>query len=312
MRPARPGESEIGLAPTRDGQGALLRVEHLRKTYGDVVAVDDVSFEIPPGICFGLLGPNGAGKSTTIEIIEGITRESAGTILYRGQPRDARFKEVAGIQFQATALMDFLTVAEMIETFRAMYPAPMATRELVEMCELDGFLDRDVAKLSGGQRQRVLLALALVNDPEILFLDEPTTGLDPQSRRNLWRLIDDIRAAGKTIVLTTHYMDEAEQLCDDLAIMDQGRIIARGAPKALLAEHYDYVMIFLDAGVWPEGIALSDPVRRAGNDVIIESRSVKDSIDELLARDVPLTSLKIRNPTLEDLFIKLTGHRLRE
>lgn len=290
----------------------LLAVKHLRKVYGDVVAVDDVSFEIPAGICFGLLGPNGAGKSTTIEIIEGITRESAGEILYRGRPRDARFKEVAGIQFQATALMDFLTVAEMLDTFRALYPAPMATDALVEMCELGAFLDRDVAKLSGGQRQRVLLALALVNDPEILFLDEPTTGLDPQSRRNLWRLIDDIRTAGKTIVLTTHYMDEAEQLCDDLAIMDQGRIIARGAPSALLAEHYDYVMIALDAAAWRDDVDVGAPVRHAGAEVVIESGSVKSAIDALIAQDVPLTSLKVRNPTLEDLFIKLTGHRLRE
>lgn len=290
----------------------LLEVRHLHQRFGDVVAVEDVSFSIDAGVCFGLLGPNGAGKSTTIEIIEGIRKPTRGEVLYRGAPRDAGFKRRIGIQFQATALMDFLTVHDTLRTFAAMYPNPRPLEELIAICELEAFLNRDVAKLSGGQRQRCLLALALVNNPEILFLDEPTTGLDPQSRRNLWRLIDEIRREGRTIVLTTHYMEEAELLCDKLAIMDGGRIIEQGAPAALLKKHYGHTLVTLDRAAWPAEMSFSEPHHFEHDTVVIETRDVPATLSALAASPAALDSLRVKRPTLEDLFIKLTGHRLRE
>ena len=247
----------------------ILEIRNLRKYYRrphqpDVKAVDGISFAIPAGVCFGLLGPNGAGKTTTIEMIEGIAEPTAGEIFYRGQLRTRKqrdlFTQQAGIQFQKTALMDFLTVRETLELFSSFYEKRTPIEELVQMCHLEEFLDGTANKLSGGQQQRLLLALALVNDPEIVFLDEPTTGLDPQARRNFWHLIDSIKRKGKTVVLTTHYMEEAETLCDQLVIVDHGRIIAQGEPQALL-RHY-----------FPQN-------------------------DEA---------------SLEDLFLKLTGHSLRQ
>ena len=290
----------------------IIEIRNLSKQFGEVLAVNDVSLTITSGTCFGLLGPNGAGKSTTIEIIEGITHQSTGEVLFNGAPRERNFANVAGIQFQSTALMDFLTVQDVLDLFGSLYPRTVPKQELVNQCELGSFLDRNVAKLSGGQRQRVLLALALINDPEIIFLDEPTTGLDPQSRRNLWRLIEEIKAKGKTILLTTHYMDEAEILCDDLAIMDEGRVIARGAPNSLLRDHYDFVMVLIDREEWRDNIDIRDNFYEAEDRMVIESRSVTETINALIAHDVALTSLQVRNPTLEDLFLKLTGHSLRE
>jgi ABC-2 type transport system ATP-binding protein len=215
----------------------ILEVRGLRKRYPQVEAVAGVSLAIAPGTCFGLLGPNGAGKTTTVEMIEGITPPSSGEILYKGAPVDGRFKLESGIQFQSTALQDFITVRENLAMFRAFYPRGMEVDELVRLCSLGEFLDRDARKLSGGQRQRLLLALALVNDPDVLFLDEPTTGLDPQARRNFWELVRGIKARGKTVLLTTHYMEEAHALCDRVAIMDRGRIVAEDSPGALLVAH---------------------------------------------------------------------------
>ena len=216
---------------------ALIEVRDLIKQYPGVRAVDGVSFTLDAGSCFGLLGPNGAGKTTTVEMIEGITPPTGGSVLYKGEPLGQRFKLEAGIQFQSTALQDFITVRENLRLFRSFYPRGMDLDALVTLCSLAEFLDRDARKLSGGQRQRLLLALALVNDPDILFLDEPTTGLDPQARRNFWDLVRAIRARGKTILLTTHYMEEAYVLCDRIAIMDRGRIVAAAAPDALLQQH---------------------------------------------------------------------------
>ena len=216
---------------------AILEVKDLVKRFPGVDAVAGVSFVLEAGSCFGLLGPNGAGKTTTVEMIEGITPPTAGTILYRGEPLGPRFKLEAGIQFQSTALQDFITVRENLRMFRAFYPRGMKLDELIALCSLGEFLDRDARKLSGGQRQRLLLALALVNDPLVLFLDEPTTGLDPQARRNFWELVRSIKARGKTVLLTTHYMEEAYILCDRVAIMDRGRIVAEDAPDALLQAH---------------------------------------------------------------------------
>ena len=289
---------------------ALLSVENLRKRFRNVTAVDGISFEVREGSCFGLLGPNGAGKTTTIEMLEGITEPSDGIIRFRGAPRDPEYAKNIGIQFQHTALQDFLSVRETLELFSRFYQRTVPLSELVRLCALDDFLDRDTRKLSGGQRQRLLLAIAMVNDPELLFLDEPTTGLDPQARRNFWQLIRDIKAHGKTIILTTHYMDEAQQLCDDIVIMDHGRIIAQDAPERLLKDHFDGALIRLPfAGETLP--ALPFPVEYHNGRIEFVSRDIDASLRDLMKADLPLTGLHIHNPNLDDLFLKLTGHALR-
>src|SRR5512135_3209035 len=223
----------------------VIEVKGVVKTYPGVRAVDNVSLSIQQGICFGLLGPNGAGKTTHIEIIEGIQKCDSGATLYKGAPIGPAFRKEAGIQFQVTSLQEFLTVRETLRLFKNFYPHTMDPQEVIRLCSLDEFLDRDTRKLSGGQRQRLLMSLAIINDPEVLFLDEPTTGLDPQMRRNFWDLINLVKSRGKTIVLTTHYMDEAYTLCDEIAIMDRGRIIALGTPEQLLKKHFGDVVLQL-------------------------------------------------------------------
>jgi ABC-2 type transport system ATP-binding protein len=220
----------------------ILQVSNLVKRFGSLTAVDDVSFGIRQGSCFGLLGPNGAGKTTTIEMMEGIKMPDAGTILYQGAALGSQFRNEAGIMFQTTALQEFITVREIMVQFSRFYPEAASIDDLAERYSLHEFLNQDTRKLSGGQKQRLLLAMALINKPKILFLDEPTTGLDPQSRRNLWRQVQLIKEQGATILLTTHYMEEAYELCDEIAIMDHGRIIAHDAPDVLLAEHFDDVV----------------------------------------------------------------------
>lgn len=288
----------------------LLAVRDLRKNYGAVEAVKGISFEVPEGICFGLLGPNGAGKSTTIEMLEGILRPSSGEILFRGQPLGAHYRERVGVQFQHTSLQDFLTVRENLRFFAALYPHGRSLDDLVSTCRLEEFLDRDAKKLSGGQRQRLLLAIALVNDPELLFLDEPTTGLDPQARRAFWDLVQDIKRQNKTVVLTTHYMEEAYSLCDDIAIMDHGRLIARGSPQQLLAEHFNDSVIEIPLSEL-QGRPLNLPTLSKGGIAEIVTADVNASIRQLLDAGVSLAQLKIRPRTLEDLFLELTGHELR-
>jgi ABC-2 type transport system ATP-binding protein len=225
-----------------------LEARNLVKHYPGVKAVNGVSFSVPEGTCFGLLGPNGAGKTTTVEIIEGVTRPTSGEVRYFGEIAGARFRQEAGIQFQNTALQDHITVIETLRMFRALYDRQANLDEVIEQCSLGDLLDRDNRKLSGGQRQRLLLAVALVNRPRLVFLDEPTTGLDPQARRNFWTLVQNIRRGGATIVLTTHYMDEAQVLCDEIAIMDEGNIVKQGAPDALLFERYGDTLIDLPHG----------------------------------------------------------------
>lgn len=225
-----------------------LEARNLVKEYPGVLAVNDLSFSVPEGICFGLLGPNGAGKTTTVEIIEGVTRASAGDVYYYGEIAGDRFRQEVGIQFQNTALQDHITVLETLQMFRSLYSRQANLDDLIEQCSLGDLLDRDNRKLSGGQRQRLLLAVALVNRPRLVFLDEPTTGLDPQARRNFWELVKRIRADGATIVLTTHYMDEAQVLCDDIAIMDEGKIITHGAPKDLLHARFGDELLHLPHG----------------------------------------------------------------
>jgi len=222
---------------------AIIEVKNLVKKFGKVVAVDNISITIEQGLCFGLLGPNGAGKTTTIEVIENVIPPTSGEIFYKNKPRSASFRNEVGIQFQNTALLNFLTVRETLETFQDLYPKTVRIEELVQLCQLTEFLDQYNDKISGGQRQRFLLALALINRPEVLFLDEPSTGLDPQARRNLWNLIRKIKSEGKTLILTTHYMEEAQHLCDEIAIMDYGKIITRGAPQDLIKHHSQQVTV---------------------------------------------------------------------
>ncbi|MCB1781477.1 MAG: ABC transporter ATP-binding protein, partial [Candidatus Competibacteraceae bacterium] len=287
---------------------ALLETCRLVKHFRGVQAVDGIDLAIPPGCCFGLLGPNGAGKTTTVEMLEGIQTPTSGAIRYRGEPLGPRFRQDIGIMFQSTALQDHVTGRENLWMFGNFYPRALPVAELVETCALGEFLDRDTRKLSGGQRQRLLLAIALVNDPELLFLDEPTTGLDPQARRNFWKLIHRIKARGKTVLLTTHYMEEAYHLCDEIAIMDHGRIIAQGTPRALLAAHFDDVVLQLPLADFPSPIPLSSHTVIQGQDTVeILTRDVNTAIEELLARNISLARLQIRPRTLEDLFLELTG-----
>lgn len=289
----------------------ILEVIDLTKKYKDVLAVDGISFKIERGICFGLLGPNGAGKTTTIEMMEGIARPSAGKILFQGQAIGSQFKQQIGIQFQHTALQDFLTVRETLQLFQKLYTQSVSIDYLVEVCALSEFLNRDTRKLSGGQRQRLLLAIALINDPAIVFLDEPTTGLDPQARRNFWRLIENIKAEHKTVVLTTHYMEEAAILCDDLLIMDNGRIVARGSPAQLLKQHFDDFILSLPYDTLPEVLDSEFKITRSNGIVSIQSGDVSATVKRLIELDIELTHLEIRSRNLEDLFLKLTGKDLR-
>lgn len=289
----------------------LLEIRDIVKQFPEVRAVDGISFTVRKGACFGLLGPNGAGKTTTLEMLEGITEPDGGEIRFRGRPRGAAYREAIGIQFQSTALQDFQTVKEALELFASFYIHTRPLDELVELCNLEELLNRDTRKLSGGQRQRLLLAIALVNDPELVFLDEPTTGLDPQSRRNFWHLINEIRKEGKTVLLTTHYMEEAAVLCDEIAIVDRGRIIEQGEPDTLLAKHFAPALIRLPAA------AFADPTSRPPGfeprDGRYESATddIQGALHALSQQGIDLSELQVSSPTLEDLFLKLTGHALR-
>ena len=289
----------------------LLEVRNLVKHYPRVMAVNGVSFSLQPGVCFGLLGPNGAGKTTTVEILEGIHTPTSGEILYKDQPVGKRFRNEAGIMFQSTALQDFITVRETLLMFARLYPQNADIDELIERCNLTDYLDQDNRQLSGGQRQRLLLAIALVNNPDMIFLDEPTTGLDPQSRRNFWDLIESIKAQGKTILLTTHYMDEAYVLCDEIAIMDHGKIISQGTPKELLAEHFDDVILQLPEADVIDSDALPFAVHKRKGVIEITTCDVDQTIEDLLTNNISLAHLQIRSRNLDDLFLELTGKELR-
>jgi len=290
----------------------ILEVRNLVKQYPAVTAVDGVSFSVPEGICFGLLGPNGAGKTTTIEIMEDILMLTSGEVRYRGELVGPRFREESGILFQKTALQDFLTVRQSLSLFRGLYSRGLDVEEVIRLCALEKLADRDNRKLSGGQQQRLLLAIALVNDPAILFLDEPTTGLDPQARRNFWELIQSIKARKKSIILTTHYMDEAELLCDDIAIMDHGRIIARGGPRELLQQHFEEVLLELPRQDLPDAVRrLPLKIIDSSDRVEIATQDLEGTLRTLIELHVPLKHLRIRPPNLEDLFLKLTGTELR-
>ncbi len=305
--------------------GPALLCRGLVKRYADLVAVDRLDLEVRSGECFGLLGPNGAGKTTTIEILEGLTAPDAGEVRVLGRswndgdPRALR--ERLGIQLQETRFQEKLTVEETVRLFRSFYRRGPEPEEVIRLVALEEKRRAWVGKLSSGQRQRLSLACALVNEPDVLFLDEPTTGLDPQSRRQLWALIEYFRSRGGTTLLTTHYMDEAERLCDRVAIMDHGRIIAQGTPAALIAtlgaEHVVEFTVNGDLDLEP--IAHLPGVRQArqetgGFSLIVREPhvAIPALLAELARRGTGLQSLAMHDATLEDVFMSLTGRMLRD
>ena len=304
-----------------------LRVASLRKTYRDVVAVDGIELHVRAGECFGLLGPNGAGKTTTIEICEGLTVPDSGDVEVLGLrwTSDAQaLRQRLGIQLQETQLADKLTVTETLRLFRSFFDRGPAPEDVIALVQLEEKRAARVSDLSGGQKQRLALACALVGDPDLLFLDEPTTGLDPQARRQLWDLIEEFKKAGRTILLTTHYMDEAERLCDQLAIMDHGKVIARGTPGALIASIGAEHLVELSTGDAGRAVDLSALRQVVGvRDAQAENgtiriqatelhRAVPAVLEELRRQGIPLTELGTHSATLEDVFVSLTGRHLRD
>jgi ABC-2 type transport system ATP-binding protein len=304
-----------------------LQVRNLRKAYKDVVAVDGLDLEVRLGECFGLLGPNGAGKTTTIEICEGLIAADSGEVEMLGMRWDSNSSELRqrlGIQLQDTQLAEKLTVFETVRLFRSFYHAGPSAAEAIALVQLEEKQKSRVGTLSGGQKQRLAMACALVGDPDFLFLDEPTTGLDPQARRQLWDLIDEFKLAGRTILLTTHYMDEAERLCDRVAIMDHGKIISLGTPRELIASIGVEHVVEFSAGGASKTLAVSALREIEGvRDVKTENGSVQLQVTELhravpalLAeldrQGLPLTELRTHSASLEDVFVTLTGRRLRD
>lgn len=305
---------------------SVITVKDLRKRYGETRAVDGVSFSVEPGEVFGLLGPNGAGKTTTVEIVEGLRPADSGEVTVLGVDlrRDpAAIKSRIGVQLQTTGLYPRLTVREVIDLFRTFFPEPTRTTdELIDLVELRDKEKTQSKLLSGGQKQRLSVALALVNRPEIVFLDEPTTGLDPQARRSMWEMIRQIQRDGATVVLTTHYMEEAELLASRVAVMDQGQIIAMDTPDRLISTNFAESAIEFESLVEmpPEGTFRALPaVSRTERDSRRVTLFTGDSMATLSgltalaeAETIKFNDLRIRRATLEDVFLKLTGKRIRD
>jgi ABC-2 type transport system ATP-binding protein len=304
-----------------------LTVHALRKSYGDVVAVDALDLEIRAGECFGLLGPNGAGKTTTIEICEGLLAPDSGIVTVLGRQwatDESTLRQRLGIQLQETQFSEKITVEETIALFRSFYQRARSVDEVITLVQLEEKRRARVGTLSGGQKQRLSIACALVGEPELLFLDEPTTGLDPQSRRQLWELIERERSAGRTILLTTHYMDEAEQLCDRIAIVDHGRVIALGTPRELVrslgAEHFvELTMRDGSGALSADTLAALPGVRGAtadGQVWTLQVTAAHEALPAILATvdrsGAQIAELRTHTPTLEDVFVSLTGRRLRD
>jgi len=295
-----------------------ITADGLRKHYGDVRAVDGVSFEVAEGEFFGILGPNGAGKTTLLEIIEGLREADGGTASVLGLPpwpRNPRLLPRMGVQLQSSSFFERLTAREQLRTFGSLYGVP-ATRAdaMLETVGLSDKADVRVEKLSGGQAQRLSIACALVHDPELVFLDEPTAALDPQARRNLWDVLRAINTEGRTIVLTTHYMDEAELLCDRVAIMDRGRILRLGPPATLVRDLDAPSRIGIASGTLPAADARAlpgaDDATDDGVSLVISTRAPSEVVEALAARNA-LDGVQIRGATLEDVFLDLTGREYR-
>jgi ABC-2 type transport system ATP-binding protein len=309
---------------TVTSQGPVIRVRGLTKRYGDVQAVAGIDFDVAKGEIFGLLGPNGAGKTTTVEILEGLRKPDGGEVDVLGVDvtRDAdALKPRIGVSLQTAALYPKLTVTELVDLFRSFYPRARSTQEVIDALELGERKDARSEVLSGGQRQRLAVALSLVNDPELVFLDEPTTGLDPAARRTLWDIVEGLKADGRSVLLTTHYMEEAEILCDRLAIMDHGRILEMGTVEELVSKHFQERTVRFDR---LEGLGLAEleslpavsSVKEDEAEVLIYTRDPGPTIGALLdladSRGVEPQNLSIRRATLEDVFLDLTGRALRD
>ena len=303
---------------------AVISVADLRKSYGELRAVDGISFEVGKGEVFGLLGPNGAGKTTTVEILEGLNKSDSGEVRVLGldPDRDAtQLKERIGVQLQTAALYPNLTVVELINVFRSFYKHSLPTSQLISEYGLEERKTGLTKELSGGQRQRLSVALAMVNDPELIFLDEPTTGLDPQARRSLWDRVAALKAEGRTVVMTTHYMEEAEQLCDRVAIMDHGRILELGTVDAVVSGHFKERSVrFATLPAFDDAhLAQLRAVTRVAHEVdetVLYTTDVPATIADLerLGEQVGAKNLDVavKRPTLEDVFLELTGRALRD
>ena len=320
-------------APSAIARPSLL-IRGLKKAFADVRAVDGIDLEVRAGECFGLLGPNGAGKTTTIEICEGLTEADSGTVEILGLNWKTGAKELRqriGVQLQETQFPDKLTVEEALRLFRSFYHRGIDIEESIRTAQLEEKRRSRIGELSGGQKQRLAMATALVGDPELLFLDEPTTGLDPQARRHLWDLVDELKRSGRTIILTTHYMDEAERLCDRVAIMDHGKVIALGTPKELIATVGGEEIVEFAVG------SAHDSTQHASHELVaaavksipgVESHRVDASVHQLsvdeLHTTVPrifaaleeqglhLYDFRTHSATLEDVFVRMTGRNLRD
>jgi ABC-2 type transport system ATP-binding protein len=309
---------------TSTGAEPAIRVSNLHKHYGETKAVDGVSFTVPAGTVFGLLGPNGAGKTTTVEVLEGLRSPDAGEVRVLGidavnRPDD--LKPRIGVSLQTAALYPKLTVVEVLDLFRGFYRRGRGSDELIGLMDLDEKRSTRTQDLSGGQRQRLSVALALVNDPELVFLDEPTTGMDPAARRALWDVVLGLKAQGRTVLLTTHYMEEAEVLCDRLAIMDHGHILEEGTVNELISRRFKERAVRFDRidGLSDERLAAMkgvSSIKHENGEVLLYTRDVPATIGAVLdaseALGVEPANLGVRRATLEDVFLDLTGRALRD
>lgn len=305
--------------------GSAVHCADVRKAFADVIAVDGLNLDVDVAECFGLLGPNGAGKTTSIEMIEGLQSADSGVVEVLGQRwgtgHDSALRHRLGIQLQETQLPDKLTVEETVRLFRSFYRHGRSIDAILDMVELQPKRRARVGKLSGGQKQRLALACALVSDPDLLFLDEPTTGLDPQARLKVWEVVEAFRARGGTVLMTTHYMEEAARLCNRIAIVDRGRVVAVGTPQELIGTlDAEQIIEFLPAAPVDEtrlaGLASVRQVRRRGEHYVLSVGHAEQALPALLAAmqamRVPINRLTTYQATLEDVFVHLTGRALRD
>jgi len=302
----------------------IITVDSLTKKFGDFTAVDSISFSVKRGEIFGILGPNGAGKTTTLECIEGLQTPTSGTASILGfdtQRNTKDVKERIGVQLQASAYFEYLTLREILELFGKFYRRRLPPKELLEKVELTDKIDQTVSKLSGGQKQRFAIAATLVNDPEVVFLDEPTTGLDPQARRHLWAFIESIHKDGRTVVLTTHYMEEAESLCQRVAIMDKARVVALDSPEKLIQTLPNPFTVRAMFNTQPPDTALSaleavNEVQHENGTYVLRSSNAAHTLPALLAwagrEGTQIERLEVQPANLEEVFLAYTGRALRE